>query len=463
MMFKKQEKGKKFKKWLLIVLFAAVIVPLIWVVLVKFEGKAPVINLKLATLTIPADFEIAGYAEDHESGIKTLWVGIIQNNRETVLFEHTYPPAGWFGKGTTSRAPIKLTENAKKLNISDGAAMLRIAVRDYSWRNWWGGNTAYIEKEIVFDTRSPIISVLSTQHNLSRGGSGLVVYRLSELCHRSGVYVGDDFFPGYSGYFDDTETHLAFFAIPVDYERQGDIFVRAVDPAGNDSKSGFYYHIRKNSFKTDTINISENFLSRKLPEFQSVEGFPVEKPAEDQFVFINETLRKRNNQTILATGQQTEEQIFWQDAFGRLPNSARRANFADQRVYKFNGNVISNAVHMGIDLASVKHAEIPAANRGKIVYAGYVGIYGNLVCIDHGFGLLSIYAHLSRMTVDVGELVESGHIIGYTGTSGLAGGDHLHFGMFIDHVYVDPVEWWDATWIKNNITRKIEMAQKMAR
>jgi len=188
---------------------------------------------------------------------------------------------------------------------------------------------------------------------------------------------------------------------------------------------------------------------------------PSDRSSQEQFVFINKELRRRNNLTILANGQKTESLIFWSNVFGRLPNSARRANFADHRVYKYNGQIVSNAVHMGIDLASVKHAEVPASNRGKVVFSGSVGIYGNLVCIDHGCGLMSIYAHLSRMSVDINDMVARGDIIGYTGTSGLAGGDHLHFGMFIDHIFVNPVEWWDASWITNNITSKLETVQSM--
>jgi len=461
MMFKRRDKGKNFKRWFFIILAVSVIVPLIWVLVAKLEGKQPVIDLNLKSAVFPADFEITGSAHDSENGIKRLWIGIIQNGKETVLFDNTYPAQGYIGKGTVFRTPIELHINAKKRNFSDGPATLRIAAWDYSWRNWWDGNQSYVEKNIVFDTQPPVLSVLSTQHNVTRGGSGLVIYKLSEPCQRSGVFVGTDFFPGHAGYFTDNDIYLAFFAIPVDYDndKKNDIFVNAIDPAGNESTNRFYYFLRKKKFNKDTINISEKFLNWKLPEFQSIKGFPSGKSLEDQFVFVNSELRQRNNHMILANGQKTENRIFWSDSFGRLPNSARRANFADQRVYKYNGEVISKAVHMGIDLASVKHAEVPAANRGKVVFAGYAGIYGNLVCIDHGFGLMSIYGHLSRISVSNDQPVEKGEIIGHTGTSGLAGGDHLHFGMFVDHVFVNPVEWWDPSWIYNNITNKIETVQ----
>ena len=460
-MFKRQDKGKRLKKLSLIVLFVMVIISLTWVFLTKLEGEKPVIELNLQSGVVPANFEITGTVDDEKSGIKKIWISLLQNGKDTVLLDEQYRSQGLLQKGTIIRTPIQLNVNAKKMGLSDGPAKLRIAVWDYSWRDWWNGNQTYMEKEIRFDTKPPVVSILTSQHNVARGGSGLVIYKLSEQCTQSGVFVGDDFFPGYSGYYNDKNIHLAFFAIPVDYDKKIDIFIKAIDPAGNHSRSGFYYYIRNKKFITDTINISENFLNWKLPEFQSVDGFPADKSSEDQFIFINSQLREKNNHAILENGQKTDNRIFWKDAFGRLPNSARKANFADQRVYKYNGNIIGKAVHMGVDLASVKHAEIPAANRGKVVFAGPVGIYGNLVCIDHGCGLMSIYAHLSRMVVNINDLVEKGDIIGYTGTSGLAGGDHLHFGMFIDHVFVNPVEWWDLSWINNNITNKLETVQSM--
>jgi murein DD-endopeptidase MepM/ murein hydrolase activator NlpD len=91
-----------------------------------------------------------------------------------------------------------------------------------------------------------------------------------------------------------------------------------------------------------------------------------------------------------------------------------------------------------------------------VVYADFLGIYGNVVIIDHGLGLQTIYAHLSSAAVTAGQSVAKDEIIGHTGTTGLAGGDHLHYGVAVSGIPVQPIEWWDATWIKNNITSKLE-------
>ncbi|MCK5419040.1 MAG: M23 family metallopeptidase, partial [Desulfobacterales bacterium] len=120
------------------------------------------------------------------------------------------------------------------------------------------------------------------------------------------------------------------------------------------------------------------------------------------------------------------------------------------------GKIIDRQVHLGIDLASVKHAPVPAANSGVVIFSGPLGIYGKTILIDHGFGLFSMYAHLNRSDVGKGQQVSKGDTLGRTGSTGLAGGDHLHFSMLVHNTFVNPVEWWDAAWIKNNILSKIE-------
>jgi murein DD-endopeptidase MepM/ murein hydrolase activator NlpD len=92
-----------------------------------------------------------------------------------------------------------------------------------------------------------------------------------------------------------------------------------------------------------------------------------------------------------------------------------------------------------------------AANRGKVIFADYLGIYGNMVVLDHGLGVFSLYSHLSQIGVVEGDIVEKNGVLGATGTSGMAGGDHLHFSMLVNGVLVDPLEWWDEHWLDLNI------------
>ena len=175
-----------------------------------------------------------------------------------------------------------------------------------------------------------------------------------------------------------------------------------------------------------------------------------------KFLYINETLRLQNVETVLKVPSDTRAELMWKDSFNRLPGAANRARFADKRTYKYNGKIISHSTHLGIDLASTANAPVGAGNNGRVIMAENVGIFGNTVIVDHGLGLASLYCHLSQMNVTKGDMVKKDDIIGRTGMTGLAGGDHLHFSMMLHNVFVNPVEWWDAAWIKNNITSKIE-------
>jgi len=132
------------------------------------------------------------------------------------------------------------------------------------------------------------------------------------------------------------------------------------------------------------------------------------------------------------------------------------SRFAERRTYKYNDEVIDTQVHLGYDLASVKQAPVNASNAGKVVFVGNLGIYGNAVIIDHGWGLQSIYSHMSQISVKEGDEVKRGTIIGNTGATGLAAGDHLHFGIALHGIEVQPIEWWDPHWIKDNITSKFQ-------
>jgi murein DD-endopeptidase MepM/ murein hydrolase activator NlpD len=114
---------------------------------------------------------------------------------------------------------------------------------------------------------------------------------------------------------------------------------------------------------------------------------------------------------------------------------------------------VDEQVHQGEDLASLINSPVPAANNGVVVLAEPLGIYGNVVMIDHGMGVCSMYGHLSRIDVKAGERVEKGQPVGLTGTTGLAGGDHLHYSVLVDGYFVNPVEWWDAHWFKDQVEK----------
>ncbi|MGB4549307.1 MAG: M23 family metallopeptidase, partial [Syntrophales bacterium] len=121
----------------------------------------------------------------------------------------------------------------------------------------------------------------------------------------------------------------------------------------------------------------------------------------------------------------------------------------------YDGKPVGKSTHLGVDLASTERAPIEAANNGVVLFSGYLGIYGNTVVIDHGLGLTSLYGHLSEISVREGQEVRKGDPLGRSGSTGFAGGDHLHFSILIGGTFVNPVEWWDPHWLKDNVESKM--------
>ncbi|MFM7141519.1 MAG: M23 family metallopeptidase, partial [Alphaproteobacteria bacterium] len=149
-------------------------------------------------------------------------------------------------------------------------------------------------------------------------------------------------------------------------------------------------------------------------------------------------------------------------AFVQQPDTAVGSRFAERRHYFYSGKPIDEQTHLGTDLASVKLAPVVAAARGRVLWAGDLGIYGNAVVLDHGLGLETLYAHLTDTVVAPGQMVERGATLGRSGQTGLAGGDHLHYSTMIHGRHVDPVEWWDPKWFRDRIAPQLASAPAAA-
>lgn len=430
------------------------VLPGIWFLTRQMEGTQPVISVTIPSLYIGAPRQYAGTVTDTGRGVRRIWAALLQEGNETVLMDRVFPAGDLLQKSAAAEVAYTIDIDPKKMGLKDGEATLRLAAWDHSWRDWGKGNRAYAEKKLTVDTEPPVLDVLSRHHNISPGGAGMVVYRVSEKDARDGVYVGEHFFPGHSGYFEDASIHLAFIALDHTQGQGTEIHVSATDPAGNEARAGLNYYIKHKTFKKDRIPLSDSFLKWKMPDFNvgAEAATDIEK-----FLIVNRDLRKQNTKTLKTVGETSENTLFWEGSFLRLPRAAPRAGFADYRSYLYNGKVVDHQYHMGVDLASLAKSEIPAGNRGKVAFVGEIGIYGRTVVLDHGFGLFSIYSHMSRVDVQTGEMVEKGHVLGLTGTTGLAGGDHLHYAMMVHTVFVNPIEWWDESWIRNNITNKLNM------
>jgi len=315
--------------------------------------------------------------------------------------------------------------------------------------------------------RPPIINVQSQFHYINHGGSEMVVYRVSPGAERTGVRVGDREYPGFpaagAGVAGaDDSLYVALFALSWDQDRNTPITVFAVDELGNQSTGQFDKRVFDKQFRASTITISDSFMSRVVPSIlQNTPEFRVDDPTDllASYISINRDMRSENDAYIASLAESTAPEILWNGSFRQLTNTAVESGFADQREYVYDGEVIDHQTHLGFDLASTAAAPVTAANAGRIVHAGWLGIYGNCVIIDHGMGLHSLYAHLSSVDVGAGDNVAMSQQLGRSGATGLAGGDHLHFTMLLNGYAITPVDWWSEQWVQDRIIRKLREAE----
>ena len=431
-----------------------------WFLTTVFESEEPSITVKPLPEFLSKKQEFSVSVLDLKRGLKRLKVTVKQGGREITVLEKKFSFEGLFNAEGTHRFDENFSVDPFALNLAQGRVDLTVSAWDYSRRRGGDGNFSLFELKMVVDTIPPAIRTISRLHYVNVGGSGLVIYQASSDAVKSGLYVNELFFPGYPLADDSTGgDKVCYFAIPLDSKGKPDIYLWAEDSAGNRAKTKFYYHVRKKRFPTDKINITDRFLKRILPGFApfigNLNGDEVAK-----FLKINRELREENARAFFDLRTDTSPERLWDGVWIRLKNAATMAKFGERRSYYYKGKKIDEQTHMGVDLASLAHSGVQASNNGRVILAEAHGIYGLAMVLDHGQGLASIYAHLSSINVEPGQEVLKGEIIGTTGRTGLAGGDHLHFGIMVGGIPVNPIEWWDKHWIKDNVTRKLKLAVK---
>ena len=285
----------------------------------------------------------------------------------------------------------------------------------------------------------------------------MIAYKVTPPSADSGVLVGERFFRGFPlPGSKDPAMRFAIFAYPYDVAAGTAVRLRARDEAGNESLSAFWLKIFPKQFRTRELDLSDDFLNKVVPEIMSqTTSVQDQGDALKSYLLINRDLRKQNNQQLREMAGRSQERFLWSEPFRQLSNSQVEAQFADHRIYKYQGKEVDRQDHLGYDLATNANNPISASNDGQVMMAEFFGIYGNTVVIDHGYGLLSLYGHMSSFAVKAGDTVTRGQTIGQTGATGLAGGDHLHFSMILQGEQVDAREWWDPHWIEDRIKAKL--------
>ncbi len=328
------------------------------------------------------------------------------------------------------------------------------------------------EFKTIIDTIPPALEALRSPPIINKGSVGIAVLRVTDA---DSVYIRleDKTFPAFeTGLMEDLQTepvpgygvepydaekhsnnkiakkYYVFFPAPFDTDESSIFYAIAQDAAGNRSIRALSTKIKAKEYKTSSIQIGDTFINSVVGPL--LNDLNITDP-EGAFKKVNEDWREQSLKKIIEIAKNTKKEILWDGRFLQLRNSKVMATYGDERTYIYNDKEISKAVHLGYDLASFSHAPVGAANSGVVVLAEDLSIYGNTVIIDHGMGLMSLYGHLSTIMVSDGQTINKGQTIGKTGATGLAGGDHLHFGILIHGYEVSPLYWWDINWIRIHI------------
>jgi hypothetical protein len=416
----------------------------------KFMGQRGVLDL---TVTAPA------------GALSALTVTLDQGGQQTPVFSTAEPGATALKQDAPNR--VRLTQEIGRAQIpslKSGPATIRVTAERtslFGMRHLSSAATHGVQVRL----EPPRVSVASMHHFVNHGGAEMVVYRATPADVQSGVRVGDVTYPGYplagAGVSADPALHAAFFALLFDQDLNTPISLFATDDAGNQATATFETRVFPKSFRRSRIEVTPQFLQRVVPAIlENTPGFKVPDPNDlvGSFLAINRDLRRENAETIAAYARKSAPQILWKGAFAQLGNSQVEALFADHRTYVYQGKEIDQQVHLGFDLAVTANVPVLAANDGRVLHADYLGIYGNCVILDHGFGVQTLYGHLSSIDVKAGDAVHKSQPLGRSGMTGLAGGDHLHFTMLVDGHPVNSVEWWDPHWMEDRVLRKIREA-----
>ncbi len=380
-------------------------------------------------------------------GVRRVTAELEQNDQRYRVFESVRPAHRLFFLGKTE-PPAEISFSAGKTRapaLRDGKARLIVEAQ----ANDFTAGTATVVLDVDVNTQPPRVTADGVQHYINQGGAELVSFTVSGYWTEAGVRVGPYTFRSFPLPGRPAGERFSLFAFPWDVPADTVPIVYARNPSGAEAKAHFWCKVFPKKFRSRDLELTDAFIDKVTDEIDpNGSGDKLQR-----FLKINGDLRRQNNQALADLRLKTEERMLWSGPFWRYGKT--ESEFADHRAYVYHGKVVDHQTHLGFDLSDVQHAPVVAANDGKVIFAGPLGIYGNCIVVDHGYGLQSIYGHLSQLAVKPGDMVKRGQEMGRSGATGLAGGDHLHFSMQVDGVQITPVEWWDEHWIRDRVLSKI--------
>jgi murein DD-endopeptidase MepM/ murein hydrolase activator NlpD len=424
-------------------------------------GPSPSVSLDAQWAAVGRENRIKAVFSEPGLGLTDVRLEMVQGDRTELLAQRSFSRGSWLpfvAEPGTADTVLEVEVGTELYPwLEEGDVVLRAVARRASGL-LRSPDPVAAERTMPVRTRPPRLEVVSSQHYAQQSGSGAVVYRVGDTVRRSGVRAGFFESPGSPLGGGAEGDRFVIYAIPWNVGDGSEVRLFAEDDAGNRVEQPFLDIFKTMPPRSDTIRLSDRFFERVVPAIASqTPGFDSSGSLLDQYLRINGELRQAELDRVAALSLSSVPEILWSGAFVQMANSSLEANFAEQRSYIYEGREVDRQTHLGLDLASTARAPVPAPNSGRVVFAGWMSLYGNAVIIDHGYGLLSLCGHLSAVSVAEGDRVAKGDIVGSSGATGLAGGDHLHLEIFVHGQSVDPLEWLDAKWIQDRIGTKLQI------
>ena len=358
---------------------------------------------------------------------------------------------------------LELKTPKRAYSLKNKEVTITVEARDASKWNFMAGNSATETTTLQIDKKRPYLSTIASSYRIIKGGSAVVIFK-AEDDNMEAFYVETNFGKRFKAQpFYKEGYYVTLIAWPVTEDTFRATII-ATDSAGNVAKSSVPVIPYNKKYKVSKIKLSDKFLNGKVSELAYTYGVEDGADLIERFKYINEDMRKSNEDVIHDLTSKVSDKMvnnFPIKKMYPLKNGQVVAQFGDHRIYSYKGEQVSEAYHLGLDLASNAMSPIMSQNPAIVTYAEENGIYGNMPVLYHGLGLYTIYGHCSNMMVKEGDSLRSNETVAKTGRSGYAMGDHLHFGVLVQGIEVRPQEWMDQDWIRKSITDPMREARKL--
>lgn len=415
--------------------------------LLLFDKTPPVIvspELPSAIGENPQSFNLV--FKDEGSPIASVSIDLIHAGQRRRILEKLFPEL-------SRQQSVRFSFDAKSLELIDSRATMEIRVTDKAL----SPNTATLVHTLAVDYQLPELQVLASTKRFAQGDVGWAILDGSDANFAgTGVQVGDQDFQSYPAYLlDSSATDFAnlsfsFFAKPF-FKTAPTVVAYAKDAAGNLNEQRLFSKLVPGSSAQQRVDYDAALIAKFVdPLIQQSISSGVAIDARQRIankrgvellkakfqIVAGDYLAWANDK--LSENKTTASEALWKPQGFSLPKgSVLQRRFAQTERIFYADAFVFERMFQG-DFLSTTQTVIRSIARGQVIFSGNLGPYGEVIEIDHGFGISSVYAHLQQRNFAHGEFLEKGVVIGTPGKSGLSPLGQVELQIRVSGVSVDP-------------------------